>query len=39
MGVRNMRKNRTRFAKDLGLRDSVLLGVGLIIGSGIFLFL
>lgn len=33
-----MRKTRTRFAKDLGLRDSVLLGVGFIIGSGIFLF-
>ncbi len=33
-----MRRTRTRFSKDLGLRDSVLLGVGFIIGSGIFLF-
>ncbi len=33
-----MRRSRTRFAKDLGLTDSVLLGVGFIIGSGIFLF-
>ena len=33
-----MRKIGTRFSKDLGLRDSVLLGVGFIIGSGIFLF-
>src|SRR5437870_11589885 len=33
-----MRRIGTRFSKDLGLRDSVLLGVGFIIGSGIFLF-
>ncbi len=33
-----MRKTRVRFSKDLGLRDAVLLGVGFIIGSGIFLF-
>lgn len=33
-----MRKIRTKFAKDLGLTDSVLLGIGFIIGSGIFLF-
>lgn len=33
-----MRRTRVRFSKDLGLRDSVLLGVGFIIGSGIFLF-
>jgi hypothetical protein len=34
----SMRKIRTRFAKDLGLSDAVLLGIGFIIGSGIFLF-
>jgi amino acid transporter len=33
-----MRKVRTRFTKDLGLFDAVLLGIGFIIGSGIFLF-
>lgn len=33
-----MRKVRTKFSKDLGLLDSVLLGIGFIIGSGIFLF-
>src|SRR5207245_9055146 len=33
-----MRRIGTRFSKDLCLRDSVLLGVGFIIGSGIFLF-
>ncbi len=33
-----MRRIGTRFSKDLGPRDSVLLGVGFIIGSGIFLF-
>src|SRR5438132_14151283 len=33
-----MRRTRTHFSKELGLRDSVLLGVGFIIGSGIFLF-
>ena len=33
-----MRKVRTKFSKDLGLFDSVLLGIGFIIGSGIFLF-
>ncbi len=33
-----MRRTRVRFSKDLGLRDAVLLGVGFIIGSGIFLF-
>jgi APA family basic amino acid/polyamine antiporter len=33
-----MRKIRTKFSKDLGLSDSVLLGIGFIIGSGIFLF-
>ena len=33
-----MRRLRTRFSKDLGLVDSVLLGIGFIIGSGIFLF-
>jgi basic amino acid/polyamine antiporter, APA family len=33
-----MRKVSTKFSKDLGLFDSVLLGIGFIIGSGIFLF-
>ena len=33
-----MRKVRTKFSKELGLFDSVLLGIGFIIGSGIFLF-
>lgn len=33
-----MRKVRTKFSRDLGLLDSVLLGIGFIIGSGIFLF-
>lgn len=33
-----MRRTKVRFSKDLGLRDAVLLGVGFIIGSGIFLF-
>ena len=33
-----MRRLRTKFSKDLGLVDSVLLGIGFIIGSGIFLF-
>ncbi len=36
--IHAMRRTRTRFSKALGLRDSVLLGVGFIIGSGIFLF-
>jgi len=33
-----MRRVRTHFSKDLGLVDSILLGIGFIIGSGIFLF-
>jgi amino acid transporter len=33
-----MRRTRVRFSRELGLRDSVLLGVGLIIVAGIFLF-
>ena len=33
-----MRKTRTRMSKDLGLLDSTFLGIGFIIGSGIFLF-
>jgi APA family basic amino acid/polyamine antiporter len=33
-----LRKVQTRFTKDLSLFDSVLLGIGFIIGSGIFLF-
>ncbi len=33
-----MRKVRTKFTKDLGLFDAILLGIGFIIGSGIFLF-
>jgi len=32
-----MRKLRVRFLKDLSFTDSVLLGIGFIIGSGIFL--
>jgi APA family basic amino acid/polyamine antiporter len=38
LGLGGMRKVRTKFSKDLGLLDSVLLGIGFIIGSGIFLF-
>ncbi len=33
-----VRKVRTKFSRELGLYDSVLLGIGFIVGSGIFLF-
>src|SRR5438105_13693013 len=33
-----MPKSGAQFSKDLGLIDSVFLGIGFIIGSGIFLF-
>src|SRR5205814_7528522 len=37
-GETTMRKSATKLPQDLGLLDSVLLGIGFIIGSGIFLF-